>query len=137
MKRAQFFTIDSLLAAGIVITAILLTSNFYSSEQQSTNVNYASQDLVRVFSTLTVADSSNPYVINLTLSGQITNLNNTLIEQIGDFWAAGSADLAKNFTKNLTEEIIPGNYGFSVLVNGDEIYSRSLPVKKILYRQEK
>ena len=137
MKNAQFFTIDSLLAAGIVITAILLISNFYSVEQQRTNINYASQDLVRVFSTITIADSSNAYVKSLIASGQITNLNNTLIEQIGDFWAEGNVDLAKNFTKNLTEDIIPSNYGLSVLVNGEQIYSRNLPIKSALVSSRK
>ena len=137
MKNAQFFTIDSLLAAGIVITAILLISNFYSVEQQKTNINYASQDLVRVFSAITIADSSNAYVKSLIISGQITNLNNTLIEQIGEFWAEGNVNLAKNFTKNLTEDIIPSNYGFSVLVNGEEIYSRNLPIKSALVSSRK
>ena len=137
MKKAQFFTIDSLLAAGIVITAILLTSNFYSASKQSANINYASQDLVRVFSTMTISDLSNSYVQSLVISGQITNLNNTLIEQIGDFWAAGNIDLAKNFTKNLTDDLVPSNYGFSVLVNGEDIYSRNLPIKSSLVSSRK
>src|SRR3989338_9256139 len=117
MKKAIFFTIDALLASGIIILSIILISDFYSSEQQKINVNYASQDLVRVFSTMTVGQASNAYVINLTLEGKITNTNSTILEQIGEFWADDNIDLAKNFTKNLTEDIIPKNYGFSVLVN--------------------
>ena len=51
VKKGVFFTIDALLAAGIVVVAILLVSNFYSVEPQRVNVNYASQDLTGVFST--------------------------------------------------------------------------------------
>src|SRR3989338_6885876 len=130
MKKAVFFTIDSLLASGIVIIAVLLVSNFYSVESQGTNANYASQDLVRVFSTMAVNQVNNDYVQSLIASGAITNANNTILEQIGDFWADENTDLAKNFTKNMTEGIFPAAYGFSVLVNGEEIYSRSLPVKQ-------
>ena len=54
IKKAIFFTIDSLLASGIIILAVLLVSNFYLSEHQKTNINFASQDLVRVFSALKV-----------------------------------------------------------------------------------
>ncbi|MBI2656753.1 VWA domain-containing protein [Candidatus Woesearchaeota archaeon] len=137
MKKAVFFTIDSLLASGIVIIAIFLVANFYSAEQQKVNVNYASQDLVRVFSTMSVGGVSNSYTQSLIASGDITDMNNTILEQIGDFWANDKIDLARNFTKNLTEDIFPSQYGFSVLVNGEEIYSRNLPLKKALVSSRK
>src|SRR3989338_2951684 len=140
MKKAIFFTIDSLLASGIIIIAVLLVSNFYSQEQQQVNVNYASQDLVRVFSTLTVGDVKNDYVKTLIANGEITNTDNTIIEQIGDFWAENTEEklnLSYNLTKNLTDDIIPSSYGVSVLMNGEEIYSRNIPVKRALVSSRK
>ena len=140
MKKAIFFTIDSLLASGIIIIAVLLVSNFYSQEQQQVNVNYASQDLVRVFSTLTVGDVKNDYVKTLIANGEITNTDNTIIEQIGDFWAENTEEklnLSYNLTKNLTDDIIPSSYGVSVLINGEEIYSRNIPVKRALVSSRK
>src|SRR3989344_5090242 len=132
IKKAIFFTIDGLLASGIIILAALLVSSFYTSESQGVNINYASQDLVRVFSFLTVGDVNNDYVKSLIASGEITNLNNTIIEQIGQFWSEDKIDLARDFTKNLTEAIFPTGYGFSVLVNDDIIYSRNFPIVKSL-----
>src|SRR3989338_6593511 len=117
MKKAIFFTIDSLLASGIIIISVLLVANFYSAEQQQVNVNYASQDLVRVFSTMEVGEVDNDYAKSLIASGGITNINNTILEQIGDFWAEDRIELAANLTKNLTESIFPAQYGFSVLIN--------------------
>ncbi|MBI3034845.1 VWA domain-containing protein [Candidatus Woesearchaeota archaeon] len=137
MKKGIFFTIDALLASGIIIIAILLISNFYSVEQQKANVNYASQDLVRVFSTMTVGESDNEYARALIAQGQVTNINNTIFEQVGDFWANNDIVLAKNLITNLSDAIIPGNYGFSVLVNGEEIYSRNIPVKRVLVSSRK
>ncbi|MBI2650696.1 VWA domain-containing protein [Candidatus Woesearchaeota archaeon] len=137
MKRGIFFTIDSLLASGIMIVAILLVSNFYSVQQQGVNVNYASQDLVRIFSAMKVGEVRNDYVKSLIASGDITNINNTILEQIGDFWAEDKIDMARNFTKNLTEGIFPAAYGFSVLVNEEIIYSKDLPVKRALVSSRK
>lgn len=137
IKKGVFFTLDALLASGIIIITILLVGNFYSEEQQSANVNYASQDLVRVFSSLTVGQVDNGYVKTLISNGLITNANSTILEQIGDFWANNELGLAKNLTANLSDAIIPSNYGFSVLVNGEEIYSRNLPVKKALVSSRK
>jgi len=135
--KAIFFTLDSLLASGIVIVSILLISNFYSSQQQSVNVNYASQDLARVFSTMGVGEVNNDYVKSLIASGDITNANNTILEQIGDFWTNDELNLSYNFTKNLTDDVIPSNYGVSILVNGEEIYSRNIPVKRALVSSRK
>ncbi len=137
MKKAVFFTIDSVLASGIIIVAVLLVANFYSVEQQKSNLNYASQDIVRVFSTMVVGQVNNDYINSLISSGLIANVNNTIIEQIGEFWADGNADLAKNFTRNLTEDIIPGIFGFSILVNGEEIYSRNTPSIRALVSSRK
>jgi len=137
MKKAVFFTIDALLASGIIIVAVLLVANFYSEEQQTINVNYASQDLVRVFSTMTVDEVNNDYAKALISNGEITNTNNTVLEQIGDFWANDKIGLARNLTSNLSDAIIPFNYGFSVLVNGEEIYSRDIPVKRTLVSSRK
>src|SRR3989344_5863916 len=137
MKKAIFFTIDALLASGIVILGILLVSNFYIVRQEEVNINYASQDLVKVFSLLKVGQLDNPFVANLTLSGVIENANNTVLEQIGEFWAEDKSELARNFTKNITEDIIPRNYGFSVLVNGEEIYKRDVPINRALVSSRK
>ena len=70
MKKAIFFTIDALLASGIIIIAVLLVANFYSAEQQQVNINYASQDLVRVFSTMEVGEVNNDYAKSLSHRGK-------------------------------------------------------------------
>ena len=132
MKKAIFFTIDSLLASGIVIIAILLVSNFYYAENKSANVKYASQDLIKIFSTTTVGDLDNDYAKSLVSSGDIKNTNNTVLEQIGEFWANNNQSLATNFTKNITEEVVPKNYGFGVLIDGKNIYTRNLTLNNEL-----
>ena len=137
MKNGIFFTIDSLIAAGIVILAILIVPQFYSSSKEKSNADYVSQDLVNVFSTLTVGKIDNKYVHNLISDGSIVNANNTLFEQLGEFWLENKLDLAKNFTKNITEEIVSGNYGLSVLVDENDIYSRNLPIKNELVASRK
>ena len=135
--KGMFFTIDSLLASGIIIVSILLISNFYISQPDKVNVNYAAHDMVRAFSSMKVGEAKNDYVKSLIASGEITNTNNTILEQIGELWAEDKLNLSYNLTKNLSEEIIPDNFGFSVLVNGEEIYSRNKSVKRALVSSRK
>ena len=137
VKKGIFFTVDSLMASGIVILAILLISTFYISEHKKANVGYASQDLVRVFSIMRVNEVNNAYVKSLIESGEITNGNNTIIEQIGDFWSQDKMDLAKWLTSNLTEELIPPQYGFSLSIDGQNIYSKDIQLGSALVSSRK
>ena len=137
MKNGIFLTIDSLLASGIILIGIILVTNLYISERPRVNLNYASQDVVRVFSTMRVGEIKNDYVQSLIASGEIINVNYTILEQIGDFWSQNKIELGKNFTKNLTEDIFPSGFGFSILVNGEEIYTRNLPSNKALVSSKK
>src|SRR3989344_2085503 len=136
-KKGIFFTIDGLLASAIIITVILLSSSFYIARQKSVNVNYAAQDLVRVFSELKVGEVDNSYVESLVESGQVSNPNVTILEQIGEFWSSDQLNLSYNLTKNLTESLIPKKYGFSVLVDGEVIYSRNNSLSKSLVSSRK
>lgn len=137
MKKGIFFTIDSLIAAGILMLAILIVPQFYSSGKEKSNVDYVSKDLVNVFSTLSVGKMDNRHVQNLISNGDIVNVNNTIFEQLGEFWLGNELDLAKNFTKNITEEIVSKSYGLSLLIDGNEIYSRNLPIKNELVSSRK
>ena len=53
LKKGFFFTIDSILAGGIIFTVIVLASSVYVKEQPSFHLNYLSQDLIRTLSILT------------------------------------------------------------------------------------
>ena len=137
LKTSIFFSMDSLLASSILLVAVLLVSNFYIFEQRESNVLYTSQDFVKVLSTIKVKDMDNDYVKSMIASGKIANINNTFLDQIGDFWANGNIELARNLTINITNSSIPKKYGFSVLINGEEIYSRNLSVNRVLVSSRK
>ncbi|MEK6984681.1 MAG: family 16 glycoside hydrolase [Nanoarchaeota archaeon] len=133
MKRGIFFSIDSLIASAVIILAILLISNLYLAEQSRVNIDYASQDVVNVLSSITIGEVKNDYVQSLLESGKISRLNNTVIEQIGEFWAMNDNEVAKNLSRELLDDLIPKQFGISVVVDGEEeIYSRDVPITSSL-----
>ena len=135
-KRGVFFTIDAILAAGILLIVIILVSKSYVSEPDKAQVSSLSQDSIRVFTNLKVNEIENNYVKSL-IALQVITKNNTLLEQIGEFWAEGKTELAKNFTKNVTDALIPPRFGVGVYVNGEEIYARSKSVTRNLISSKK
>jgi hypothetical protein len=137
LKKGVYFTIDSLIAAGIVFTVILLSSSFYAEEQPSFHLNYMSQDLVRTLSTLTVEEANNEYLDGLMGGPNEPNLKNTILEQVGGYWADDKIINANRTVSNVTEPFIPDIIGFGIWINNKTIYKRDIPIQKSLVSSKK
>jgi len=126
-KKGFFFIIDALLATAVLFGGLMILSNFYINEQPTVLVNYISEDILKAFSTLRIYELNNTYVNELIANGTIVNLNNSILDQIGEFWAADNIMLANAFAKNISEELLPPQYGVGIWVSDELIYQRDYP----------
>ena len=132
MKKGLFFTIDGILAAGIVFSTIIFASSFYAEERPTFHISYLSQDLMDTLSAANVVEVNNGYINSLISDGTITNLKNTVTDQIVEFWAEGDINRANRTASNITEPLVPDTSGFSILIDEETIYSRDKPITKSL-----
>ncbi len=123
-KRAIFFTLDALIAAGILLVGLAIISSTHINRQPTVHLSYLSDDLMGVLSELKIYEMSNSYVDELIANGNITNINNSIIEQIGEFWAENKTEIAENFTKAILGGSIPETYGYSILVDDEPVHTR-------------
>ena len=107
-------------------------SNIYYSAPQTTNLNYLANDLPEVFSTLKVGDINNSYVTFLINTYQITDVNNTILTQIGEFYVENRSDLIMLMVTNITEDIMPDTKSLNMSVNGEPVFSRQWAGKATL-----
>ena len=122
-KKGFYFSMDAILFTSIIILTLTLTFSFYVSKAPSTSNNLYSKDLVNVLSSINIEEINNTYIESLVSSGQIKRLENSVLEQIGLFWAEGKTTLAANIIENVTDGLIPGNLNYGVYVDNEEIYS--------------
>tara|TARA_Y100000310_G_scaffold255534_2_gene263035 strand:- start:564 stop:1076 length:513 start_codon:yes stop_codon:yes gene_type:complete len=137
MKKGVFFTIDSIIGAGILFVVIVFTSSLYVEEQPSFHLNYLSQDVIRTLSILTVQEVDNDYIDSLIDGGTITNLDNTILEQIIEFWVDDQITFANDTTRNVTNAFIPDIDGFGLWIDDESIYQRDVPIEKSLISSKK
>jgi len=137
MKKGIFFTIDSLIAAGIILIVIIYASSFYVREQPSFNLNFFSQDMVSTLSTLNVVEIDNVYINKQIDDNIITDLDNTVLKQIGEFWASGDLERANKTASNVTDLFLPSNIGFGIWIDNESIYNRDVPIEKSLVSTKK
>jgi len=136
-RRALFFTIDALIAALIMIGGLLLITSSYVSEQPRTLINHMSQDLMNILGELQVHEMNNTYIDALVTNGSIKDVNNTLLVQMGEFWADDYLDLANEFAQNVSEGMVSGIFGYSIAIDNETIYTRINPVTNSLVSSKK
>ncbi|MFC1753262.1 hypothetical protein ACFL96_07700 [Thermoproteota archaeon] len=124
-KKAVFFMIDALIAGLILLVGLVLITKGYMSDQPTVTLNYLAQDVLNVLNQMTVTEINNSYVQELIDNGTIDHLNNTLLDQIGEFWAGEDLSLAQEFIENVTYGLIPIEYGFGITINDEYIYKRT------------
>lgn len=137
MKKGLFFTIDGILAAGIVFATIIFASSFYAEEQPTFHINYLSQDLMDTLSAANIVEVNNVYINSLISDGTITNLKNTVADQIVEFWAEGDINKANKTASNVTGPLVPDAVGFGVWIDNEAIYTRDKAITKSLMSSKK
>lgn len=100
-KKGYYFTLDAFLALILILGIVIFVkpqAKEYSHEE------FVQDDILTALSTLKISDANDSYVQGLISSGRITNLNQSVLEQIGEFYAKNDAEaeiLAQTMLNNL------------------------------------
>jgi len=128
--RAIFYTMDALLASILLIGAILLIYSTYSPEdvdiEQQT---FVSQDILTIVSELRVSELNTSFVNAQIANGNITDINKTVLDQIGEFWAINKADKAQLLLQDIINNSIPNNYGIRTTMGNNTLLLQNLTSK--------
>ena len=116
MKKGYFFTLDAFIAMTMLIVCVVLVFSFYSSKPYPMQSIFLSDDLMRLLSTTHLYELQNNYYLILYRNGNITQTDNTVLEQIAWFYISGRPTLAERFAINITSTMVPEKYGFQLRI---------------------
>ena len=124
-KRGYFFLLDSIIALGVLIIGGFLVFASYTKAPSKEEPKFLSETTMDFFADTKISDINNAYAGfngQLWQQGDITNDDNTLLQQIGEFYAKNQLGTAEKFIGNLTENIIPVQYLFEFRMNNQLLY---------------
>jgi hypothetical protein len=127
-KKGIFFTVDAILAILLTMLAVVLVSSYYYFHPLPHKMDYTSYDVLQVLGEMKISESQNPYVKSLINNGTITRLNNSILEQVGEFWADNDTIHAQDLTFNVMKDIYGNDTNWALSVGGDLIYETSSTV---------
>jgi hypothetical protein len=124
-KRGYIFTIDAFIAMLITTIGVIMVYLAYTSVPDIYQQHAISQDVMNIFSTTEIGSLNSEYIDEQVASGNITNLQNTIFEQIAEYYAKGMTGEAQNMTRNLSASLVPYQYYYEVWLNGTLMYNKS------------
>lgn len=112
-RKGYFFLIDSIIALGVLTIGVFLVLNLYTNVPSKDEQSILSEDIMSFFAGNKIKDTNNLYAgLGGTLwqQGKITNAENSLLQQIAEFYSNGDLDTAETFIIQLIENILPTEY---------------------------
>jgi hypothetical protein len=102
-KRGIFFSIDALIALIIILIVVLIAVPLYGDRQQNSELHI---DVLTTLSSLKVGEIENQFVMDRIADGSITDLDKTILEQIGEFYVSnGSLTLARDLASSVLSDL--------------------------------
>ncbi len=130
MKNGFLLSLDALIAITLLLVISIflvgLSYTYSSPDLRYQRYYYAGKDVVNLFER-TRLDSVSflPIVQNYLSQGILDqeDMNRTILDVIGSFWATGNKSYAQNLTRDIISELLNNTgYGFEILMNGESIY---------------
>lgn len=127
-RGAYFFVIDALIAASIIFMSLMLIFNTHVSSPESNPALRMVEDYTDFLVGTKIRELQAPYVQDLIDDGNITHLDNTILEQLTEFYyinesgARDTTNIMWAFVRNISQGIISEQRSFSVFVNQTIVY---------------
>jgi len=126
--KGYFYSIDALIAIMIIsIGMILVIQGRVTNPPMRTNVYYFAEDLTNYLAQTKIYDlnddSYSDSIKKWKVNGSIAFIDNTLLEQAGEFYARGQLQIANNFLSNVTQASASLNYNFVIIIDGTPVFS--------------
>ena len=127
-KKGYFFVLDAVLALFIIVIGVFLITSSYVNVPVSAQVSLLSDDLLNFLSVTKIKDINNPYAgIGGQLWGQgmITDPENSLLQQAGEFYETNKLDVADQFIQSVSQGVIPQQFMYEVRMNSITLYPKT------------
>ncbi|HLC62367.1 MAG TPA: hypothetical protein VJI52_05105 [Candidatus Nanoarchaeia archaeon] len=127
-KRGYFFVLDAALGIFVLAIGAFLIASLYINLPEPSQVGLLSDDFLDFLSDTQIKDLNNPYAGiggQLWKEGSITNRDNSLLQQIGEFYSKGQYSLAEKFIQNVSANTVPSQFNYELWIDGQILYPRN------------
>jgi hypothetical protein len=120
--------LDALLALGVLIIGATILLGSYTRMPEKERTRNIAEDILDFFANTQIEDFNNPYFGSsgtLVQQGKITDIQKTLLQQLGEFYVNNDLDTAENLITNVTQNLVPFQYKYEFLIDKVRIHPKN------------
>ena len=115
-KRSQTFVIDLISASVLLVVSLAIFFTYYFTSDPGDSLFDSVFEVSNAMSTLEINDLNNEFVRDLFISQKILDVDNTILQQISDFYVRGNSVDAINLTQEIAGIYLSGNIGYEIVL---------------------
>ena len=127
-KRGYFFILDATLGLFVLVIGVFIILSFTLEVPPPAQVSFITSDIMNFLSSTKIKDLNNPYAGiggELWKQGAITDQENTILQQAGEFYYRGKTDLAEKILQNVSEPIVPQEFRYEIWIDNSRVYPKN------------
>ena len=125
-RGSYFFVLDVFIAAAVLVLTIIIILSSRANVPDTTQSFLLAEDFMQFMTSTEVRDLTSNFKTQMVLAGEMSNTELNLYQQVAKFYFENKSNLSYGFVESLANGMIPGQYGFSYVLNGTVIYNRSI-----------
>ncbi|MBN1275368.1 hypothetical protein JXA12_03680, partial [Candidatus Woesearchaeota archaeon] len=123
-RQAMYFSMDALLAAMLILGGFYFIYQLSVTESPTEHLDYLSKDLLVALDAIPVASIDHSFIQQELANGNITSPENTILEQIAEYWARDENAKAEQLASIALAGVVPPSMGLRVRMKPDLIYEQ-------------
>ncbi len=128
-KKGFYFSLDAFLASALLIGSLLLISyNVSVNEQETQHMTFITRDILNSLSNIKIEDlylKNISFILDEYNNNNITDLNKTILDQIGNYWALNKTSKAENLLDISLNDSLPQDINFEIVIRNETLFIKN------------
>lgn len=113
-KNSQIFLLDFIFATVLIIVSVGTFFVYFTVTDPQEDLFDITYRLTNTMSSTYINELNNDFVRDLFINREVTNIENTILQQVSEFYERGEFILADNLTSNVVDTYLVERVGYEI-----------------------
>lgn len=122
-KKSQIFLFDLIFSSVIIIISLGIVFSYFYNPTQNADINEINLELISALTNTKINSLNNIEIRQLFIQNEVRNVDNSVAQQISEFYLRGKEDVAYNLSRYFLEDFVLQQINVNVsLIDHDGSY---------------
>lgn len=120
-KKSQIFMLDVVFSFVLILIAVSLSFNYYITGYQNADIYNLNKNVLGGFTNTRINSLNDDEIRVMFAMNKIKNIENTVAQQVIEFYEEGNVDYAENLTRIYVEDYVDKQMNFNITLENSSM----------------